>query len=379
VAPPDDSPSQPGGTPVPPRGTKRKPNRPTNLSKTGSQRAKGATKKAAPTPPGPASGAAKQASGPSKQTSGPSAGGAPRPGRGPTAGNRPVQQRRQALAQQRRRRQTFLAAGAIAVVIIVVAVFVIIKATGGSNHSADSSTLGSGTAAAGSGGTGLGAPVSASVYSGFAGIKPSALAAAANNAHPTDAAYPSVVNDPPITKTGKPTLFYFGAEFCPFCATERWPIVLALSQFGTFKNLTAITSDDASGETYKQVPTFSFYKSTYTSKYLTFTPVETETVSQATLQTPTAAQEAIVSKYDSGDTIPFVYFNGKAIISGAQYDPSLLLKGSFGDDAQSIIGGASQLSTSVYFNAGAIVSDICAMTGGQPGNVCSAFPKPITG
>jgi thiol-disulfide isomerase/thioredoxin len=290
--------------------------------------------------------------------------------------NSPAARRRAALAQQRRKRQTLLAVGAIVVVIVVVAVFVIVKVTGGST-TANSSTAGKSTGHA-SASSGVGVPVAKYVYSGFAAVKASALAAAANNAHPTDAGYPTVADDTPLTTSGKPAILYFGAEFCPFCATERWPMVLALSQFGTFKHLTSIASTPNDSTGIDSVPTFTFYKSTYTSKYLTFEPVETSTVDEKTLQSPNKAQTQIVAKYDSGQTIPFVYFNGKAILQGAEYDPNLLRKGSFDDDAKSIIGGTSSLATSVYFNAGAIVSDICAMTGGKPGNVCKAFPKPIT-
>jgi hypothetical protein len=32
-------------------------------------------------------------------------------------------------------------------------------------------------------------------------------------------------------------MLYIGAEYCPYCAAERWPLVMALSKFGTFSNL----------------------------------------------------------------------------------------------------------------------------------------------
>ena len=42
---------------------------------------------------------------------------------------------------------------------------------------------------------------------------------------------------PPLTSDGKPLVVYIGAEYCPFCAAERWPMVVALSRFGTFSGL----------------------------------------------------------------------------------------------------------------------------------------------
>ena len=63
-----------------------------------------------------------------------------------------------------------------------------------------------------------------------------------------------------------------GAEYCPYCAAERWAMAVALSRFGTFSNLRLIHSSSA--DIYPNTPTLSFYKSSYTSKYVQFTPVE---------------------------------------------------------------------------------------------------------
>ncbi len=35
-------------------------------------------------------------------------------------------------------------------------------------------------------------------------------------------------------RRGKPEVLFVGAEFCPFCAAERWPLIVALSRFGHF-------------------------------------------------------------------------------------------------------------------------------------------------
>lgn len=303
-------------TPVPPRGKKRQPTRP--QTKPSSSR--------------------------------------PRPGANPAAS------RRAAIAQQRRRKQTLLALGAIVVVVAVVAVFVVVKLTGGKGNVA----------------TGGRTPVPASVYSGFTGVPVSALAAAANNYHTTDLTYPQVTNDPPITTSGKPEVLFIGGEFCPYCATERWSIVLALSKFGTWHNLTSIKSSPNDSSGIENVPTFSFYHASYTSPYFTLTTVEHWNRAQGILQPVTASQQNLWNKYGSGGSIPFLYMNGKAVLTGAEYNPQLLLSGTFEQNAQSIIKGQSALASSVYANAGSIVSDLCRMTGGKPGSVCHYFPKPIT-
>ena len=60
---------------------------------------------------------------------------------------------------------------------------------------------------------------------------------------------------------------------------------------------------------YPDTQTLSFYGSSYTSAYIDFQPVEEATNQPAgdgyqTLQTPTAAQSALVAKYDTQGSIP---------------------------------------------------------------------------
>src|ERR1700689_2716212 len=83
---------------------------------------------------------------------------------------------------------------------------------------------------------------------------------------------PTKGNLPVLMSGGKPEVLYVGAEYCPYCAAERWAMTAALSRFGTFSGLHFIHS--SSTDVYANTPTLSFYKSTYTSKYLSFEPVE---------------------------------------------------------------------------------------------------------
>ncbi len=40
-----------------------------------------------------------------------------------------------------------------------------------------------------------------------------------------------------VGPTGKPQFLYIGAEYCPYCAAQRWATIVALSRFGTFSKL----------------------------------------------------------------------------------------------------------------------------------------------
>lgn len=102
--------------------------------------------------------------------------------------------------------------------------------------------------------------------------------------------------------TGKPEVFYYGAEYCPYCAAERWPLVVALSRFGSFSHLSQTTSSPT--DVYPSTATFSFYHSRYTSQYLDFVSLEVESYQHVSLETPTADEQQLINQYNSGGELP---------------------------------------------------------------------------
>ncbi|MGH3290263.1 MAG: DUF929 family protein, partial [Trebonia sp.] len=54
----------------------------------------------------------------------------------------------------------------------------------------------------------------------------------------------NAVSGPPLTRGGKPEVLYVGAEYCPYCAMENWPLIVALSRFGQFTGLTTSRSPE---------------------------------------------------------------------------------------------------------------------------------------
>jgi len=191
---------------------------------------------------------------------------------------------------------------------------------------------------------------------------------------------PKPITAPPLTEAGKPLVSYFGAEYCPYCAAERWPMVTALLKFGQFTDLGATHS--ASNDVLANTATFSFHGSSYSSPFLSFSGVETETNTGAPLDTPTPEQQQIVQTYDnvpyvSGSAagkIPFIDFGGKAIQSGASYDGGLLQGKSMSEISAAVADPTSKIGEQVLASAGLFTQQICQLTGNQPAAVCSAFP-----
>ena len=76
----------------------------------------------------------------------------------------------------------------------------------------------------------------------------------------------------PLTIGGKPAIVFVSEESCPFCAAERWPLVVALSHFGTWSHLGSTRS--SATDIYPGTATLSFRDARYTSRVLTLRTTE---------------------------------------------------------------------------------------------------------
>jgi hypothetical protein len=263
----------------------------------------------------------------------------------------------------------------VALVILVLVTLVVIKATGGSSSgkgAAQASQVVAGSGAAGSdnGTSALPAGVLSDVSSispqTFAAIgDPSAVSSAVTTGKSTTA----------LTSDGKPEILYVGAEFCPYCAAQRWPLVVALSRFGTFSGLQATHS--SSSDVYPDTKTFSFFGSTYTSSVIDFVPVEEQTNqivgnTYGALQTPTAAEDAVLAKFDVAPytsepgSIPFLDVGNKYITVGASYTPQVLQGLSMQQIAAQLNNKNSVVAVAIDGEANQITAEITALTGVQP-------------
>jgi hypothetical protein len=188
-----------------------------------------------------------------------------------------------------------------------------------------------------------------------------------------------VVNGPPLTLGGVPEVLYIGAEYCPFCAAERWALTEALSRFGSFSGLGSTHS--ATQDVYPNTQTLSYYGSSFTSPYLAFVPVETTTnqpdgSSYTPLQPLTAGESTLLATYDrppyssSSGGIPFIDIANKWIISGASFDPGLLGGQSLSAIATALGDPSSPIAAAVDGAANVLTAAMCDATGSQPVAVC---------
>ena len=134
------------------------------------------------------------------------------------------------IAPQLMRRPWWQSPGAVGggAVLLLVAALVVVGLLGGSKGT-------TGTSAAGA------APLPAAVVDAL--TKPSTslfdtVGSGGQRGYLTKLPGTAITNGP----TGKPFVVYVGAEYCPFCAAERWSVVMALARFGSFSNLHESTS-----------------------------------------------------------------------------------------------------------------------------------------
>ncbi len=167
-----------------------------------------------------------------------------------------------------------------------------------------------------------------------------------------------------------PEVFYLGAEYCPYCAAERWPMIIALSRFGTFSGLKTTTS--SSSDVYPNTPTFTFHGATYTSQYVDFVSVETTDRDRNPLESPTAPQQALVNQYDTSGSIPFVDFGNRYAFSGAMYLPDVLSGMSWQAVADALLQPDSNQAKAILGSANLVTAAVCRLTSDQPASVCSS-------
>jgi hypothetical protein len=284
---------------------------------------------------------------------------------------------REAARRDERRNRLLIAGGAVIVVVAVVAAILIVNL----NSKGTSASAGSG----GPTGTSLSAVVK-TVTS-----VPTSASDSVGSGSGQVTAKPQTIPGTLLTANGKPEMVYMGGEYCPYCAAERWSMIVALSRFGTFSGLKTIRSSTKNGagesEPYGNTPTWTFDGSTYTSSYLAFSPVEmftnvpdASTGEYTALQTPTSAQNALINKWDappyvpSGDNgaFPFVDFGNKYMIAGASYSPQILSGLTWAQIANDLSTPSSTVAQGIDGTANYITAAICKLTNNLPASACTS-------
>ncbi len=195
-----------------------------------------------------------------------------------------------------------------------------------------------------------------------------------------------------LRKDGKPLVVWVGSNWCPYCASTRWPLVVALDRFGRFKNLKVAESGRRSNEPFPGSKTLSFYGATYSSSYLSFVAVEqcsSELGNSSAadyacngyvpLESLTGIAKAVFDKYDflpyqtrwNEGGIPFVDFGNRYVEDGTFIDPKVLTGYSWTQISKSLSHPRIQPGRTILASANYYTAMLCALTGNKPGSVCN--------
>jgi hypothetical protein len=251
----------------------------------------------------------------------------------------------------------------VAVVVILVAVLVIVKVAQGPSNS-------EGTAR-----TALPDSIAAQIANVPADTLNSVGLGTATASNPSVVANPTL-----MTEDGKIRVLYIGAEYCPYCAGERWAMAVALSKFGSFAGLKQTASSSA--DVHPSTPTLSFYQASYTSDTVAFQPYETATNSvkngsYETLETVSPADTTISGQYNTSPyvstpgAIPFIDIGGKYIFSGASFDVSVLSGMSHAAIGNALSTANSAVAKAIDGAANEIMAAICGAMSNPPAAVCT--------
>jgi thiol-disulfide isomerase/thioredoxin len=300
---------------------------------------------------------------------------------GGTGGNKPRPGRPTASAAKPPRglSGTLIAWGAVGLVIVIIAVLVIVKLSTGSSTTNATYTPTT--------------PASPSLVHDITTVPASVFnTVGVNFPSQADSNPPTVITgQPALTLDGKtPAMLYYGAEWCPYCAAERWGLAVALARFGTLSGLKVTASSHT--DVYPATPTLSFVSTKLDSQYLSFFPIETcSNVPDASdtscngyksLQQPTKEEESVLTKYSSPTYIPgatagsigfpFIDIGNKALISGATYNPQMLAGLTHQDIAGNLTDPSNAVTKAIIGTANYVSASICASTNQQPSDVCSS-------
>jgi hypothetical protein len=188
-----------------------------------------------------------------------------------------------------------------------------------------------------------------------------------------------VTGQPPMYSQEKPDVLFVGSEYCPFCAAERWPLIVALSRFGTFSLLHDMESSTSS--VFPGLQSFSFYGASYTSPYLTFTGIEIYSDVPATngvftkISTLTSGQQALVAHYQSAGeagTYPLVDIDNVMVSTTSGFSPAAILRVSRPTIVSDLKDATTSASRAIVASANYLSAGICVATHQNPASVCSS-------
>ena len=166
---------------------------------------------------------------------------------------------------------------------------------------------------------------------------------------------------------GKLFVFFMGAEYCPYCAAERWAIVRSLQKFGQWDGLKQ-TISAARNQPFLNLPTYDFTKTTYNSSHIEFVAREIKDREFRPLQKLLKTEEKLVRKYNPKKEIPFLLIGGRFMQIGSGFPPKIFIGHTFRQTETELKKIESEIRKTIDEEANVISALLCIS--GLPPELC---------
>ena len=188
------------------------------------------------------------------------------------------------------------------------------------------------------------------------------------------ASYIKAIQGPNLGKP--PVLLYVGADYCPYCAAQRWGLALTLLRFGQLSGVKYMLS--SADDVFANTATFTFQFAHFNSPYLRFQAIETANREQQKLMPMTAQAAQVFKTFDVPPYvqfsygIPFVYLNGAYLLTQPMISPASLQGRTWEQIGAQLADPRSALFAQIMPQVNAFSAAICRVDGNQPARVCAA-------
>jgi len=170
-----------------------------------------------------------------------------------------------------------------------------------------------------------------------------------------------------MRRGGKLFVFFMGAEYCPYCAAERWAIVRSLQKFGQWDGLKQ-TISAARDEPFLNLPTYDFTKATYTSPHIEFVAREIQDREFKPLDKILKTEEKLLRKFNPKKEIPFLLIAGRFAQIGSGFTPKIFIGHTFRQTETELKKVESEIRKTIDEEANIISALLCAS--GLPPELC---------
>jgi hypothetical protein len=188
---------------------------------------------------------------------------------------------------------------------------------------------------------------------------------------------PYVLKDnPPLTERGKPVVMYIGAAFCPYCATARWTLEIALAKFGTLADGPAIAS--AATDVDPNTASLGLHGSHYTSSYFSWEAADGVGSGFPSPANMTKQELSSFKTYDKAPytpyagSIPFIDIDNRYLVLGSSASIGPLQGLTASEITKDLSDPSSRVARAMDGAANYAIAALCSIAGNGSAPICSS-------